>query len=295
MNQYQRGDLVRTTATYTNTGGTATDPTTVTATITTPAGVATAYVYGTDSEVVKGTTGVYYVDVTCDLAGLWVARWVGTGAVAQADFETWYVVDAPSAGARVTMADLIADVRDMVGDTGGTAQVFTDAQVLRELDARRKDLTYHLMRPAPTLTTGGSLLYRDFYAGMGNLEATDGGTAIFYVQDGVGTTQGTAGWSTDYRRGCVTFTTDRAGTSYYLTARAYDTFGAAAALLRMWATRLAREYDFSTDGQSFSRSQQTRGLLQQAQEYERQSWSAVTSVQMMRSDFATGGIDVDLW
>lgn len=67
MNQYQRGDLVRTTATFTNLGGTATDPTTVTATVTNPAGSATAYVYGTDAALVKSATGVYYVDVDANL------------------------------------------------------------------------------------------------------------------------------------------------------------------------------------------------------------------------------------
>ena len=292
MNQYQRGDLVRTTATFTNLGGTATDPTTVTATVTNPAGSATAYVYGTDAALVKSATGVYYVDVDANLAGLWASRWVGTGAVTQADFETWYVVDAPSAGARVTMADLIGDVRDLVGDTAGTAQVFTDRQVLRELDARRREIVFEPMYAQVRQVAGGSIAYYDYYAGCGNLETTDGGTAVFTIQDSTGATQGTSGWSADYRRGHVTFTTDRRGTAYYLTARAYDTYGAAAALLRQWATRLAREYDFSTDGQSFSRSQQARGLLTQAQEYERQSWSAVGSVRMVRSDLA-GGWDAD--
>ena len=288
MNQYQRGDLVRTSAAYTNSGGTATDPGTVRASITNPAGSVTAYLYGTDAALVKDSTGTYHVDTVCSLAGLWVAEWTSAGGVTQADFETWYVVDAPSAGARVTMADLIGDVRDLVGDFGGTAQVFTDRQVLRELDARRREIVFEPMYSQVRQVAGGSIAYYDYYAGWGCLEATDGGTAVFTIQDSTGATQGTAGWSADYRRGHVTFTTDRRGTAYYLTARAYDTYGAAAALLRQWATRLAREFDFSTDGQSFSRSQQTRGLLTQAQEYERQSWSAVGSVRMVRSDLAGG-------
>lgn len=293
MNQYQRGDLVRGTALFTNAAGAATDPTTITATRTNPAGSATAYVYGTDVELVRDSAGAYHLDATCDLAGLWVEVWAGTGAVQQTAFDSWYVADAPSAGARVTMADLIGDVRDLVGDAAGTAQVFNDRQVLRELDARRREIVFEPMYAQVRQVAGGSIAYYDYYAGCGNLETTDGGTAVFTIQDSTGATQGTAGWSADYRRGHVTFTTDRRGTAYYLTARAYDTYGAAAALLRQWATRLAREFDFSTDGQSFSRSQQTRGLLTQAQEYERQSWSAVGSVQMLRSDIATGGVDVD--
>ena len=288
MNEYQRGDLVRGTALFTSAAGVPTDPTTVTATRTNPAGSATAYVYGTDAALVRDSAGAYHLDATCSLAGLWVAEWTSAGGVTQADFETWYVVDAPSAGARVTMADLIGDVRDLVGDFGGTAQVFTDRQVLRELDARRREIVFEPMYSQVRQVAGGSIAYYDYYAGWGCLEATDGGTAVFTIQDSTGATQGTAGWSADYRRGHVTFTTDRRGTAYYLTARAYDTYGAAAALLRQWATRLAREYDFSTDGQSFSRSQQARGLLTQAQEYERQSWSAVGSVRMVRSDLAGG-------
>ena len=91
---YDRGDVVRSTATFTNTAGTATDPTTITARLRLPdtnSADATAYVYGTDAEVVKSATGVYYMDVTCSRAGTYYVRWEGTGAVVQAEEDTWDV------------------------------------------------------------------------------------------------------------------------------------------------------------------------------------------------------------
>lgn len=56
------------------------DPTGVTVSVKNPDGTVTDYVYGTDSEVVKSTTGKYYMDVECDMAGRWLYRFVGTGA-----------------------------------------------------------------------------------------------------------------------------------------------------------------------------------------------------------------------
>ena len=78
-----RDDLVRATATFANSAGTATDPTTVTVYVKNPAGTLSTYIYGTDAEVVKSATGIFYIDVDCNKAGEWHVRFKGTGAVAQ--------------------------------------------------------------------------------------------------------------------------------------------------------------------------------------------------------------------
>ena len=78
------GDRVRISTTVLNSAGTATDPTTLTFKIVTPAGVTTTYVYGTDAELVKASTGNYYVDYTTPTYGRFPYRWVATGNVTQA-------------------------------------------------------------------------------------------------------------------------------------------------------------------------------------------------------------------
>lgn len=56
------------------------DPTGLTFKLMSPTGTLTTYVYGTDAEVVKLSTGDYYVDVTPDESGRWRWRWVSTGS-----------------------------------------------------------------------------------------------------------------------------------------------------------------------------------------------------------------------
>lgn len=83
MNSYDKGDLVRVTAAFTNAAGTATDPTTVVCKVRSPSGI-TTYTYGTDAELVKDSTGNYHLDINITADGQWWYRWEGTGAVQQA-------------------------------------------------------------------------------------------------------------------------------------------------------------------------------------------------------------------
>lgn len=75
----------RVTGTFHNAAAALADPTAVTATVTTPAGVATVYVYGTDAQLVKASTGVYYIDPTLNAAGRWTVTIAGTGTVASTE------------------------------------------------------------------------------------------------------------------------------------------------------------------------------------------------------------------
>lgn len=79
MATYDVGDLVRVTGTFTNSAGEALDPTAVNCKVKDPSGNVVTYVYGTDDELVKTSTGVYYVDVDADEAGDWWARVYSTG------------------------------------------------------------------------------------------------------------------------------------------------------------------------------------------------------------------------
>jgi hypothetical protein len=55
------------------------DPDTVAVKIYSPQGVITTYVYATDAEVIKASTGDYYIDYTPNESGQWFYRWETTG------------------------------------------------------------------------------------------------------------------------------------------------------------------------------------------------------------------------
>jgi hypothetical protein len=80
-------------ATLTNTfsvNGTATDPTTVSLAVTTPAGTATTYTYAL-AEITKTSTGVYTKDIACTEDGVWQYVWTGTGTASDVVAGTWTV------------------------------------------------------------------------------------------------------------------------------------------------------------------------------------------------------------
>jgi hypothetical protein len=98
VSDIQPGDGVRLAAAFTNAAGTATDPTTVTLKIRPKGGDEEVFVYGTDVEVVKDSTGNYHLDYTVPAItphrGLtFHYQWTGTGAVAVVEPGTFSVSD----------------------------------------------------------------------------------------------------------------------------------------------------------------------------------------------------------
>lgn len=71
----------------------ATDPSTVSLTLTTPDGTETTYTYAA-TEITKDSTGVYHKDVTCSAAGQWSYKWVGTGAATDTTVGTFTVQES---------------------------------------------------------------------------------------------------------------------------------------------------------------------------------------------------------
>jgi hypothetical protein len=78
---YEQDSLLRFRATFRNVDGNLTDPTTVTLRHTEPGQAAVNYVFGTDSEVVKESLGIFHVDYLADAVGEHKWRWLGTGTV----------------------------------------------------------------------------------------------------------------------------------------------------------------------------------------------------------------------
>lgn len=189
--------------------------------------------------------------------------------------------------ARSTLATIIQYVRDLTFAgtaeyTLGATSYFSDNHVQDYLDRHRLDIDKELLVSVEKWVGGGTVQYLEFRSRYRFLEATDGGSAVFWIEDSTGTDQGTANWSADYQRGIVTFTADQAGSARYLSGRAYDVYGAAAELLRSWANREKLSFDFETDGQRFKRSQKAQLLQQMAAEYELKAWPV--TIEMSRSD-----------
>lgn len=90
-NTYDVGDLVRVSGSFTDSDGTAVDPTTLTVYYKDPSGNVSELVNGTDTDVVKSATGNYYTDISIDEVGRWYYRFKGTGS-AQAAGETFFLV-----------------------------------------------------------------------------------------------------------------------------------------------------------------------------------------------------------
>lgn len=94
MSKYFVGDLPRTKATFTDTDGNNIDPTNVFATISEPDGTTTTFEFGTDSDIVKDTDGVYYTDIDLDKEGVWKVRFYSTGT-GQASGKTTMTAEDP--------------------------------------------------------------------------------------------------------------------------------------------------------------------------------------------------------
>lgn len=97
-------ELARLSNTFT-VDGVATDPSTVSLTLTDPTGAATTYTYAA-AQITKDATGVYHKDVTCSLAGEWQYQWIGTGAATDTTVGTFTVQETAVGRLYVTVQAL---------------------------------------------------------------------------------------------------------------------------------------------------------------------------------------------
>ena len=184
--------------------------------------------------------------------------------------------------ARTGMQTLIDTVRGFANAAPDEWEVSTDSSIVtywsddeiqRVLDRHKQEYIHELMDAQPTYESGSSV-YKRYLLGVANVES---GTAVFKVEDVSGTV---SGYTADYTRGIVTFSTDQSGKSFYWSGFSYDLYAAAADIWRMKASHVAGLVDFSTDGHSVKRSQQAQQYLNMSQYY--QSRSASEGVQTSR-------------
>lgn len=92
IKHYPKGNVIRIRATFKDLANTLGDPTAVSFSFKNPAGITTTYLYNTDVELVRETTGVYHVDIDADTVGIWYHKFFSTGT-GQAAAEGSFVVD----------------------------------------------------------------------------------------------------------------------------------------------------------------------------------------------------------
>jgi len=161
------------------------------------------------------------------------------------------------------MADLIARVSELVGDP--TNSVVSAQQVQDALDHARTDVVQARLTARPTWTANG-LAYLDYYAERlgGDWESTTGANVTVTLYDASFAELTPA--SADYLTGHWTLAASCAP-PIYISGATYDVYAAAAALCEWRAAQVAINFDFSADGQSFSRSQVAKAFREQAALY----------------------------
>lgn len=91
MSQYDIGDRRKLVCEVRDEDNVLTDPTVLTFKMLEPDEVETEYVYGTDAEVVKDSTGIYHVYWDCTQQGVHYWRYEATGTVVAAEEAHFYI------------------------------------------------------------------------------------------------------------------------------------------------------------------------------------------------------------
>lgn len=255
------------TATHTPPSGAASTPTVTNTTTTVTAQIGPLAVIG-----------IHYLDVLATYSN-------GEKSEVRITFTNNY----PETQGRSTLADLIYELRGMTNAgasdyTIGGVPYWTDKQMEQALDRFREDHFRVLLEPVEKYD-GGTVIWKDYYSGLKNLESTDGGTAIFYVEDAAGNVVGTALYSADYARGVVTFLSNTGGSAFYLYARSFDLNRAAADIWRRKASHYATHFNFATDNMRADKGAVYKQCIAMAEEYEQRAQNS-SVVTLYRSDYA---------
>jgi len=189
--------------------------------------------------------------------------------------------------ARTGMQTLIDTVRGFANAAPDEWEVTSDSSIVtywsddeiqRVLDRHKVEYIHALMDAQPTYESG-TPVYKQYLLNATNIES---GTAVFKIEDTSGTV---SGYTVDYARGIVTFTSDQSGKALYWSGFAYDLDAAAADIWRMKAAHATELVDFSTDGHSVKRSQQAQQYLTMAGYYQQRSASeGVVTAKIVRDD-----------
>lgn len=169
-NQYLVGSMPTTSVKFTDTAGVLTDPTIVTLTIRKPDGTETAY---TASPVVHDGAGLYHADIPLTMAGRWLWKWNGDGAVVAVAEGYWFALSIfDSVGTDTYTYDpttAVGKVRLLIDDRDMTAidptlpleqrsVIFADNEVQTFLDLNGGDIFLGAAGATRTIAMNRSLL-----------------------------------------------------------------------------------------------------------------------------------------
>lgn len=194
------------------------------------------------------------------------------------------VVTAPPSGGGASVPS---------SNTSG-ATTFADQQVQDWLDRTRQLVRYEQLTPAPDIVppaTGPSPAqfdwatyvsrYTDWEANevlQGNLP----GGISWQLLSPLTSDELTGRWTFDVTLPTISTNIPGQLPPVFITGMIYDPYLAAAYLLEMWAAQLSDAFDFTSDGQTFRRSQRGAAKLMLAKQY-RQSAKPITT-QTVRRD-----------
>jgi len=165
---------------------------------------------------------------------------------------------------RTSMAELIDRARFLVRDPAGAGQHFDQLQIQDALDQRRWDVRYLELRYEETLQPGGVTAWLDYYAERGYWEDD------YLLQQQDWEEIASADYAANLLIGHWRFVASRQP-PVFLTGRQYDLYAAAADLLETWLAELKLTFDFSVEGQSFSKKNQIDNITALAQSYRARS------------------------
>lgn len=195
---------------------------------------------------------------------------------------------------RSTMYELIRVIRGITAS--GTADYtinsysyWSDSHLQTVLDRWRVDIYREGLQAIDSYAGGGTVQYLYYQSEYGNYEQTQGGSEIFWLEDGDGDKIGSASYSVDYGRGLITFAANTLGTAYYLTGRSYDLNKAAADIWRQKAAHYASLFSFSTDNHRIDKGALITNALKMAALYDARSGPVVTT--LYRSDIDVTALD----
>src|SRR2546421_744544 len=173
---------------------------------------------------------------------------------------------------RSTMTQIIDRVRTMINDPRGASQIFDDQTIQDTLDDSRVDYVNEELQTKPTFT-GGTIQYLNYWHELGSWE---GGVVLKQFLTVTVTPS-----ASDFIAGYWSFAQNTLP-PVFLSGSTHDLNRAAADLLERWAAKWVLIYDFSSDGQSFKRSQAASGLQALAHTYRKKQ--RASSLGTKRSD-----------
>jgi len=176
---------------------------------------------------------------------------------------------------RPTMANLIAEIRTMVGDTNISCQQFGDQEYQDTMDNTRLDVNYLQLAPYPTFS-GSTIRYLDYYSDLSNWE-DDLTLWQWRINQKIPSMSenGTGHWQ---------FETSILP-PVYLIGKTFDIYRNAADMLDRLSAKWATSYNMTVDGQSLQRGQVITNLQALAKSYRLKQRAGV--IKTFRTDLST--------